>query len=342
MGPVSAEVEIDVPRERAFETIGDFSRRLSFTDHFVSGFHLTRIDSAGIGAGARFRVEAPLNSIWMDTTIVEIGGAPPDRRARPRRAQQPHAHHHRLGADRGSRLADHGPRLPLDRALPPPGQGPGGARRHLDLARARLARGAAPAARPARVRGARRGPDRRRRGQPLRDRHPLIDSRRRCPLPQTRPAADRRARARRGRPRRLGLRLLERLQGRGRGRAGDARKAPLQRRLLPLPEPERQRGLRLPGRPAARPPGSTYFGVFFQVQNEDKSPQTLPKSLKITDAQHQVYDAIPSESLYAFPLGGEVEPEEQVPVLDSTPSRGRSRAPSSSSSFPRWPPTTGR
>ena len=70
------------------------------------------------------------------------------------------------------------------------------------------------------------------------------------------------------------------------------------------------------------PPGSTYFGVFFLVQNDDKSPQTLPKSLKITDAEHQVYDAIPSESLYAFPLGGEVEPQEQIPVLDSTPQQG--------------------
>ncbi|HWW67537.1 MAG TPA: hypothetical protein VNY83_06090 [Solirubrobacterales bacterium] len=70
------------------------------------------------------------------------------------------------------------------------------------------------------------------------------------------------------------------------------------------------------------PPGSTYFGVFFQVQNNDKSPHTLPKSLKITDAQHQVYDAIPSKSLYALPLGGEVEPEEQVPALDSTPQQG--------------------
>lgn len=70
------------------------------------------------------------------------------------------------------------------------------------------------------------------------------------------------------------------------------------------------------------PPGSTYFGVFFLVQNDDKSPQTLPKSLKITDAQRQVYDAISSESLYAFPLGGEVEPQEQIPVLDSTPQQG--------------------
>lgn len=72
MGPISAEVEIDVPRERAFEAIADLSVRPCFTDHFLSGFHLTRIESTGIGAGARFRVEAPLRSVWMDTTIVEL------------------------------------------------------------------------------------------------------------------------------------------------------------------------------------------------------------------------------------------------------------------------------
>jgi uncharacterized protein YndB with AHSA1/START domain len=71
MGPIRAEVEIDVPRERVFETIGDLAARPSFTDHFLSDFHLTRIDPIGIGAGARFRVQAPLRSIWMDTTIVE-------------------------------------------------------------------------------------------------------------------------------------------------------------------------------------------------------------------------------------------------------------------------------
>lgn len=72
MGPVSAEIEIDVPRERAFEAIGDLARRPSFTDHFLSDFHLTRIESRGIGAGARFRVEQPLRSVWMDTGIVEL------------------------------------------------------------------------------------------------------------------------------------------------------------------------------------------------------------------------------------------------------------------------------
>ena len=69
-------------------------------------------------------------------------------------------------------------------------------------------------------------------------------------------------------------------------------------------------------------PGSTYFGIFFEVRNETSAPQALPRSLTIVDAERQVYRSIPSESLYALPLGGEVEAEEQVPVLDSTPQQG--------------------
>ena len=42
------------------------------TDRFLSGFHLTRIDSRGVGAGARFHVDIPLLGLWMDTTIVEV------------------------------------------------------------------------------------------------------------------------------------------------------------------------------------------------------------------------------------------------------------------------------
>jgi uncharacterized protein YndB with AHSA1/START domain len=77
MGPLSAEIEIDVPRERVFEALADLAVRPSFTDHFLSGFHLTRIASSGVGAGARFRLEAPLRSVWMDTAIVEL--EPPHR-----------------------------------------------------------------------------------------------------------------------------------------------------------------------------------------------------------------------------------------------------------------------
>lgn len=72
MGPVSAEIEIDAPRQRVFEAIADLARRPSFTDHFLDGFHLTRIESAGVGAGARFRFATPLRSVWMDTAIAEL------------------------------------------------------------------------------------------------------------------------------------------------------------------------------------------------------------------------------------------------------------------------------
>jgi hypothetical protein len=70
------------------------------------------------------------------------------------------------------------------------------------------------------------------------------------------------------------------------------------------------------------PEAHNYFGVFFEVQNESDEPQTLPTALEITDAGDQAYHSLSSESLYALPFGGEVEPEEQIPVLDSTPQQG--------------------
>src|ERR1700753_2815922 len=72
MGPIHAELEIDASREAAFELISDLARRPTFTDHFLTGFHLTRIEARGEGAGARFRVKAPLRSPWEDTTLVEL------------------------------------------------------------------------------------------------------------------------------------------------------------------------------------------------------------------------------------------------------------------------------
>jgi uncharacterized protein YndB with AHSA1/START domain len=72
MGPVSAEIEIDAPREEVFAALVDLSRRPSFTDHFLTDFHLTRIDPDGVGAGARFRVRGPLRSTWMDSAIVAV------------------------------------------------------------------------------------------------------------------------------------------------------------------------------------------------------------------------------------------------------------------------------
>jgi uncharacterized protein YndB with AHSA1/START domain len=72
MGPVSTEIEIDAPREQIFATLLDLSARSSFTDHFMTDQHLTRIDPVGVGAGARFCVQGPLRKVWMDTTIISI------------------------------------------------------------------------------------------------------------------------------------------------------------------------------------------------------------------------------------------------------------------------------
>lgn len=77
----------------------------------------------------------------------------------------------------------------------------------------------------------------------------------------------------------------------------------------------------LVGQPSP-PADATYFGVFLEVQNESDDPHTLPGSLKITDADKEEFEALESESLYALPFGGEVEPQEQIPVLDSTAQQG--------------------
>lgn len=77
----------------------------------------------------------------------------------------------------------------------------------------------------------------------------------------------------------------------------------------------------LVGQPAL-PKGSSYFGVFLEVQNKSEETQKLAESFKIEDADEQTFEAIPSESLYAFPFGGEVESQEPIPAPDSTPQQG--------------------
>lgn len=69
-------------------------------------------------------------------------------------------------------------------------------------------------------------------------------------------------------------------------------------------------------------PETAYFGVFFEVQNKNEEAKPLPDKFTIEDSDHQVFESLDSESLYAFPFGGEVESQEQVPVDDSPPAQG--------------------
>lgn len=65
-----------------------------------------------------------------------------------------------------------------------------------------------------------------------------------------------------------------------------------------------------------------YYGVFIEVQNPTHETKGLVEELTITDAEGNTYKALPTESEFAFPLGGTVEENEQIPVLDSTAQTG--------------------
>lgn len=73
MDPVTVSTIISAPREQVFDYLQDIANHSEFTDHFIVDWRLTRIDSIGRGAGARFRVKAPGNRFsWADATFVEV------------------------------------------------------------------------------------------------------------------------------------------------------------------------------------------------------------------------------------------------------------------------------
>ncbi len=73
MDPVSVSIVIDAPREQVFDYLQDLANHSEFTDHYLVDWHLTRQDSVGVGAGARFRVKAPRNRFaWGDVTFAEV------------------------------------------------------------------------------------------------------------------------------------------------------------------------------------------------------------------------------------------------------------------------------
>jgi uncharacterized protein YndB with AHSA1/START domain len=70
--PVTVSTTIGRPREEVFDYLADVANHLEFSDHYVKDFRLTRIDSSGRGAGARFRLDAPGKDRWQDMTFVEV------------------------------------------------------------------------------------------------------------------------------------------------------------------------------------------------------------------------------------------------------------------------------
>jgi hypothetical protein len=71
--PVTVSVNIARPRDEVFAYLEDVANHSEFSDHYLKDWHLTRVDSVGRGAGARFRVSKRLQRFgWADFTLVEV------------------------------------------------------------------------------------------------------------------------------------------------------------------------------------------------------------------------------------------------------------------------------
>jgi uncharacterized protein YndB with AHSA1/START domain len=74
----TVSTHIAKPREDVFEYLADIANHAEFSDHYLVEWHLLREDPYGTGAGARFRIKAPLNRFaWGDVSFTEV--TPPYR-----------------------------------------------------------------------------------------------------------------------------------------------------------------------------------------------------------------------------------------------------------------------
>jgi uncharacterized protein YndB with AHSA1/START domain len=71
--PFTVSTTIAKPREQVFEYLADIANHAEFSDHYRVDWHMTRMETYGTGAGARFRIKAPLNRFaWADVTFAEL------------------------------------------------------------------------------------------------------------------------------------------------------------------------------------------------------------------------------------------------------------------------------
>jgi uncharacterized protein YndB with AHSA1/START domain len=77
MRPATVTSTIDAPRERVFDYLADVANHAAFTEHFIKDYRLTRLDSRGVGAAARFRLTSPVLSpfgldVWAELVLAEL------------------------------------------------------------------------------------------------------------------------------------------------------------------------------------------------------------------------------------------------------------------------------
>jgi len=71
--PVTDAITIDRSREEIFDYLADIANHPEFSDHYLKHWRLTRLESIGRGAGARFKVARRLDRYgWADMTFIEM------------------------------------------------------------------------------------------------------------------------------------------------------------------------------------------------------------------------------------------------------------------------------
>lgn len=72
MDPITVSTVIDVSRDEVFDYLADIANHAEFTGHYLVDWRLTRTDSVGKGAGARFKLKAPGNRFnWVGVSFAE-------------------------------------------------------------------------------------------------------------------------------------------------------------------------------------------------------------------------------------------------------------------------------
>jgi uncharacterized protein YndB with AHSA1/START domain len=71
--PVKMTVNIDRPREEVFAYLADIANHPEFMDHFLKEWRLTREESAGRGAGARYRQSGRFDRFgYYDVSLADL------------------------------------------------------------------------------------------------------------------------------------------------------------------------------------------------------------------------------------------------------------------------------
>jgi uncharacterized protein YndB with AHSA1/START domain len=71
MREVTVSATISAPREDVFDLVCDLAARPTFTDHFQDDYRLARVQPVGVGAAARFKLDAPLANEYAELTITK-------------------------------------------------------------------------------------------------------------------------------------------------------------------------------------------------------------------------------------------------------------------------------